>query len=231
MTRPPSDGMATELKEAIDSVYAAFAAVPRPREIEGCPCCIEDKEVDVLLAKPLREISPEELSSYASSVFLTIGCEKDFHYFLPRILEVTVTDLGWWPDIEVTGRALENAKWLTWPEAEREAIKRFFDAQFSGLLTESVGSELDSWLCGISLAGLELAPFLTRLEANTSAVLEIYGWNANPIMERRLTNGFWDDTSKGASQLIEWFYSTDVSLMILKAYGVDLNKPRPDLQP
>ncbi|HEY4248453.1 MAG TPA: hypothetical protein VGM64_16520 [Lacunisphaera sp.] len=115
--------MTSALTEVVENVYAVFASVPRPRKIEGCPCCIEDKEVDVLLAKPLREISPQELSSYASSVFLTVGCEEDFHYFLPRILEITVTDPGWWPHIEVTGRALGTAQWLKWPDAEKKAFE------------------------------------------------------------------------------------------------------------
>ena len=55
------------LHQAIEALYPAFAAVRRPRVIVGCPCCIEDKEIAVLLMRPLRELSPEELSSYASS--------------------------------------------------------------------------------------------------------------------------------------------------------------------
>lgn len=92
------------LPQTIDALYAAFAAVRRPTGIVGCPCCIEDKQIAVLLSRPLRELSAEELSSYASSVFLTVGDEEEFRYFVPRILEISATDPGWWPDPEVGRR-------------------------------------------------------------------------------------------------------------------------------
>jgi hypothetical protein len=82
-----------QLRKTIDAVYAAFASVPKPLRIDGCACCVDENEVTVLLTKPLREISPSALSSYASSVFLTVGDKQDFRYFLPRILEISVSDL------------------------------------------------------------------------------------------------------------------------------------------
>ena len=99
------------LRNAIDAVYAAFAHVRKPKRIEGCPCCIDEKAVDVLLSKRLREITPSELSAYASSVFLTVGSENDYRYLLPRILEISAFEPWWWPDIEVVGRSLSSANW------------------------------------------------------------------------------------------------------------------------
>ncbi len=215
------------LRSAIDAVYAAFKSVPKPQHIEGCPCCIEDKEVDVLLSKGLREITPSELSAYAASVFLTVGCESDYRYLLPRILEISALEPWWWPDIEVIGRSLSSAKWSTWAFAEKEAVGNYFEARFTTLLNTPGGSDLDSLLCGIALSGRDLSPYLQRITAVESAALAIYEQNANEIIERRLANGFWDNSTEGASQMIDWFYSTEVSLLILKSYGVDLNIPRP----
>ena len=62
---------------AVEGLYSAFADVPKPSGIEGCPCCIERKNTDVLLAKPLRTLAPDELSNYAASAFLTIGSSTD----------------------------------------------------------------------------------------------------------------------------------------------------------
>ena len=61
------------LSQAIEQLYAAFADVPKPRAIVGCPCCLDNKDIDTLLATPLREIGPRDLSPYASSAFLTVG--------------------------------------------------------------------------------------------------------------------------------------------------------------
>lgn len=72
-----------DVRAAVEKLYRAFAAVPRPRHIDGCPCCIDRKEVGVLLGKPLRSVTPGELSAYASSAFLTVGDAADYLYFLP----------------------------------------------------------------------------------------------------------------------------------------------------
>ncbi|MBH0014548.1 hypothetical protein I6F66_21105, partial [Pseudoalteromonas sp. NZS100_1] len=77
--------------EALDAVYRTFE-MPAPSTIEGCPCCIDTRGTDVLLATPLREISGMALWRYVSGAFLTVGDEQDFRYLLPRILDVSVSD-------------------------------------------------------------------------------------------------------------------------------------------
>lgn len=215
------------LRQAIDALYAGFAAVRRPNGIAGCPCCIGDKEIAVLLARSRRDLTPEELSSYASSVFLTVGGEEDFLYFVPRILEISATDSGWWPDPEVVARALAEARWHEWPVEQREAVARVWDERFTELIEAAEGSELDSWLCGLARAGLDLAPFLARLSQRPAAVLALYGWHANEIVEHRLANGFWEDAPRGCQEVIAWFHSREISRLILDNYGVDLNLARP----
>jgi hypothetical protein len=73
------------LEDAIERLYESFSTVPQARHIDGCPCCIDRKEIGALLGKRLRELTPRELSPYASSAFLTIAA-ADYLYFLPRIL-------------------------------------------------------------------------------------------------------------------------------------------------
>src|SRR4051812_29634791 len=103
-----------DVRATVENLYRAFAAVPRLRDIDGCPCCIDRKEVGVLLSKPLRSVTPEELSAYAASAFLTVGDAADYRYFLPRILEVTAADPAWWPSPEVTGRAIRDSDPESW---------------------------------------------------------------------------------------------------------------------
>jgi len=217
--------MTDQLQNAIDATYAAFASVKKPRVIDGCPCCLDDKEVSVLLNRSLKELTPAELSSYSSSVFLTVGSESDFRYFLPRILEITVTDAGWWPDPEVVGRSLASAGWQKWSVRERDAIVHLFETHFDELFAEPDGSELDSCLCGFARSGLDISAYLDKIACSPPVVLAFYEWHADSIGDRALGNGFWDEVPASRKQVIDFFYSTTVSLLILKTYGVDLNVP------
>ena len=214
------------LKTAIDALYVAFASVPRPKTIEACPCCIEDQELHTLLTRPRRDITPDELSSYASSVLLTVGGEADFRHYVPRIVDILVTVSGWWPNPEVFGARLADANWLDWPEAQCAAVLRVLDARFDEAIAANDGDALDSLLCGFACAKLDLCSYLARIASAPDAVLAVYLHSANEIFERRLNNPFWDDAPEGRQLVVDWFYSTDISLLILKTYGVDLNAPR-----
>lgn len=222
--------MSTSLNRAIEAVYAAFTSVPKPRGIDHCPCCMDDAEVASLLNIPLRTITAEQLSNYASTVFLTVGATTDYRYFLPRILEISATDPGWWPDAEVVGRGLRDAQWMTWGAREKEAITQLYQAKLDAILSEQDPFELDSWVCGIAIAGLSLTPYLSAIEANPSATLDLYTRNSDPHYGIQLANEFWSYSNIGAKQLTDWFYSPSVSGLILESYDVDLHairKPRP----
>jgi hypothetical protein len=39
----------------MERLYEVFAKVPKPARIDGCPCCMESKRVDVLLRRPLGQ--------------------------------------------------------------------------------------------------------------------------------------------------------------------------------
>lgn len=85
----------------------------------------------------LRGLSASDLRGYAGDAVLVWGDEADFKHFLPRIMEITVTEggsnwdrKGWieWPDTETIFSRLAYSKWSEWPEAEREAIAYFLRA-------------------------------------------------------------------------------------------------------
>lgn len=215
--------MSSSIHDIIEEVYAAFATTPKPRGIDHCPCCINDEAVNSLLLVPLRSISADQLSTYASKVFLTVGDIADYRYFLPRILEISATDPSWWPDPEVVGRSLRDAKWLTWTACEKEAITRLYRTKLTEILAGPDPFELDSWICGTAIAGLDLAPYLSAIEASPSATLDYYTHNSDPSLGIRLANGFWSDSNTGAQQVLDWFYSPSVSKLIHDSYGVDLH--------
>lgn len=212
--------MSTALQQSIETLYEVFASVPKPATIEGCPCCLKDKEIHVLLSKPLRELSPEELSRYASSVFLTVGDVTDFRYYLPRILDVLTSAPGWWPDPEIVGSALQNANWSTWPDAEQNAISTVFDAKIDANIEEPDGYRLDSWLCGIARSGASISTYLDKVATSDTAVLALYGWMAKDVSRGNLAKNFWKDVPDAAQEMLDWFHSPKVGSILFQAYGV-----------
>jgi len=207
------------LPEAIEALYFAFRDVPKPREIEGCPCCIDDKDIGTLLSVPLRELTARQLSAYASSAFLTVGEEADYLYFLPRILEMSCADTGWWPDIEVTGRAVGETRPLTWPESRREALVDVLRAAVGRAMENENGRGIDEWLCAIAKMGLDVGVFLEQIAQSPKAMLAYHEQNSQALAKRKLGNAFWDAGEPGYEEIMAWFQSPMVSRMISDGYG------------
>ena len=205
-----------QVELAVANVYRAFEDVPRPAVIEGCPCCLEAGEIDILLSRPLRELSPTDLSDYASSVLLTVGSTEDFLYFLPRILEIVVREPGWCPDAETVARAIRDGGFHLWPENRQEAVKALFGSRLETLLLEpNSGFEVNGWLCAIGRLHIDLAPFLDQLVAHPKRLVEIYRINRTTLEVGRLRNTFWSDSPEQEQQVVAWFQSDPVQEIIL----------------
>jgi hypothetical protein len=213
--------MSPGVREALDRVYRALAS-PTPQSIEACPCCVSESQVQLLLSRPLREISPVELTEYASAVLLTSGDIADFRYFLPRILEISLTERWWWPDIEVTLSKLTMAGWDSWPTAERHALMNVFERAFDEAVETSSSNpllDIDSWLCGLGLAGVDLEPFLKKLEdpAAAQALLPFIRCNDQYRQHRTLANPFWDKDRAASDRVVDWLHSTRGQSAIARA--------------
>jgi hypothetical protein len=220
--------MSTQLTSAIEVVYSAFCPVARPVKIDGCRCCIDDREVYVMMNKPLRELSAAELSSYASSVFLTVGSAADYRYYLPRIVEHVANVDGWWPGPELLGRSLACAGWTKWSEDERGAVAGFFEAILRHHARLRAGYDIGDWLCGIAAAGVDMAPFMKILWEDPEAAVALFRVNAASLAGGGLQNGFWSENPAGMKQVVAWFYSDEVGIRILEECGVDLALPNID---
>jgi hypothetical protein len=213
--------MSPLLEQAIEVVYEAFRDVPRPTSVDGCPCCIGRKGISILLSKPLRDLSPDDLTHYAASAFLTVGSVEDYLYFLPRILEILASKHDWWPDPEVVTRAVHTAGYRSWPHPRRKALTQYFEEVIGDLLgTEGSGFEIDSWICALGRLHVELGPFLTCIAANSSRLIEFYEVNSQRLVDGRLANGFWDDAPEGQKQVVDWFRSAETQKLIEAHYGL-----------
>ena len=215
----------TTITTAIENLYHIFGSVHRPTAIVACPCCLDTNEMDILLTTPLRMLSPAELASYASSVLYTVGSPADFRYFLPRMLDISAHDPDWYPDVEIVLGKLDRANWLSWPPTEIHAITDFAMAVFQNLLEreEHTGHEIDRWLCGFGRAGMDLAPFLRQIQARPyrKKLLEYYEVNSAKLIEKHLSNAFWDEYAEVMHQVVEWFHSSATEQAIWQAYGLD----------
>lgn len=213
--------MTQNAQAAITGLYASFASARRPVRIEACPCCVDEKSLCTLLGKELRAITPDEMSSYASAVFLTVGAIEDFHYFLPRILEILATEPGWWPDPEVVGRALGTYGWDQFQSREQESLAAFFDVVVDGFIStpDVDGHRLDSWLCCSSYIIPNWEKYLDCVEHTTRALLGLYEWHATALARGRLTNGFWADSPK-KDVFTQWLMKLVQTGAVNAAYGL-----------
>lgn len=190
-----------------------------PRHVDGCPCCIDDKQIALLLKTPLREIASGDLSAYASSAFLTVGDVSDFLYFLPRIMEISIRDDAWWPDIEVTAKAIQSAGLKSWPEKRQAALTSLVTAVVAHIMESGEFWKLDGWLCAIARMELEVRPSLEMIEQNSAAVLRYFEDNAESLRQGKLQNAFWELPNKGHDEIVQWFKSEAIRKIPFQAYG------------
>lgn len=194
-----------QLQSAIEQVYAEFRGA-RPRTIEGCPCCTDRKEVCRLLAKDLRELKAKDLSNYAASLFLTIGDEPDFQYFLPRLLDIATAE-DWWPSPPVLLEKLKLAHWHTWPQQRRATVKRVIDLWYAECLDaeRADGSDIDDLLCGIARADLALDEYLDALAQRPDELRAFFEIHARAFFKRgRLGDSFWRDHLVGELAVLDF---------------------------
>ena len=207
------------LADRINTLYGAFRDVAKPRKIDGCPCCIDEENIRILLLKPLRELTGGELAQYSSSAFLTVGTEADFLYFLPRIVEVACTEDGCYPDVEIIGQAIGETKPLNWSIERRKALLDVLHSAIQRDLDEEVWTA-DEWICAIARMGLDVKPFLEQIETSPSQLLSYYESNSQALMKDRLGNAFWERSDIGYNDVVYWFKSPKVLELIHAGYGL-----------
>lgn len=193
---------------ALENVYAAFASVPRPKKIEGCPCCTTPERLAVLTAGPLRSLDEELLSWYGFKSMTTIGDEQDYLYFIPRLLE----SLDWGfssPDPEMTFCKIRSCKLN---ESQWDAVSQYLYAHWQAKLrsSESAENELRNILVAARKFGEPWQGFLQEWESKKS--LEATAQLAAFIIE----NAYNLDSARKFSAYME--ENDDAEVKTLKAW-------------
>jgi len=78
----------------VQRIYDAFSVVKKPTFIGGCilGCCMTLQQRKTLLKSPLREADAKILWHYPEDAIWTVGSAEDFKYFLPRPLELGLSE-------------------------------------------------------------------------------------------------------------------------------------------
>jgi hypothetical protein len=126
------------LGDAIEVLFAAFAHYPLKPHLDNCLHCTDERDNQVLHAAPLRDLSAEQLGDYAFCAMTTMGDASDYRHFLPRVLELSLSQNSA-PGLEpwlITSK-LNDKGFGTLPPREFEALAQFNRALWSVLLAMS----------------------------------------------------------------------------------------------
>jgi hypothetical protein len=223
------------LHEAVEDLYTAFER-PHPDRMTGCPCCTQPAKLDVLVRTPLRQLSVEQLRSYAAKAMTTVGDTDAFRYFWPRLAELSVTHSPskYFVNVEVLLGKPAYGEWRRWPAAEQQATERFAAATILRLRDEvPAADDVDGWVCAAGQLLEDVTPLLdAALLADTPAANEnlraFYEWNQRDVVKRHsLHNAFWRRTPPGAREpemlpsaerVVAWFQREDVLTAIDRVY-------------
>jgi hypothetical protein len=214
--------MTPEILNAIEGLYAAFAAAKRPSFIDMSP--VKDPaDFATLLTTPLRQLTAEQLWQYSFSVFFTVGDLSDFEYFFPRIIELASSPYQNL-QIEVVFKKPSMAGWPNeWRKDRRKAFQAYLDAMIASWTTTVV--EIDDWVCALSFCLPDIDKHLDVLMSGSDAanenLLSFYEENGETIARHRLSNSFWDRSSAPHARVVAWLERADVQARIQ-----DLSKAR-----
>lgn len=145
--------LSSDLIKALESAYRVFADAPAPKTLEASPLRDAKAIHRALTSSPLAAIANADIGPYAGWAMTTVGTGKDYQHFLPRILELAVSDPSWMGAAPVViASRLEMAGWRSWPAPQQAAVSAVFTAAFSWTL-EVQNQDPDDWLAGIALVG------------------------------------------------------------------------------
>lgn len=213
------------LQAAVEQVYAAFEYLPRPVELDASPTH-EAADITALVSTPLRQLTDDAIGAYAGSAIWTIGGTRDYAYFLPRILELAVSNPVWvGVEPAVIAKKVRLAEWENWRDAQQEAVTRIFEAAFqSGLETRpGEGQTAGDWLCGLVALGLDVQPYLASWEQDGSpeAAFQLAHFlNGTLEADGSVSGGWWKEQPEAARRAVgRWLLMEERQAALVDAAG------------
>lgn len=200
------------LRAAIEQSYVVFAGMPCPRTLETSPLRNGDEILRTLTSVPLRELGGEQIGPYSGWAITTVGNDRDYRHFLPRILELAVTEPVWLGmEPAVIASRLGMATWRAWPGDQRAAVLRFFHAALDVMIArhpDERPAEAAEWLCGIAALGepvdIPFERWLSSTSANAALNLAslIISESRHLRDHGEVRGGFWKEASEDARRQV-----------------------------
>ncbi len=130
----------TQAEQEIEEIYKEFAGYTG-RGMTGCPHCTSPDATQELTRKGLRDLQPHDLDHYAFKAITTWGNVENYKYFLPRILELSLTNVeaqglpGFDIHVILSKLARIGDGEEIWPVKERSALGSFLLLLWSHFLS------------------------------------------------------------------------------------------------
>ena len=198
--------------QIVENLYIAFADIPKPSAIEGCPvgcCMLREYRLD-LVKGHLRETDPELLWEYINEGLYTVGTDLDFQYFIPKILELCLHDIGPIYSPPSLMEKLEIAGFNEWSLTKKVAIESaIFEIVHQGVKANFIN--FDFWLCGICRLDVNIQSFIDLLDCDYAEASRKYfirchypeSWEGP-----RMKGALWDDLPPEKTQIVHnWLVS------------------------
>jgi hypothetical protein len=136
--------MDKELSDAISAVYQAFARYSCDRLVQSDVDCAHDTTIDELSAKvcgaDIRSLNSESLLDYYYLAVSHIGDTDDLRHFLPRILELVVTEPKGYLDPKLLAETLRRADAHEMADPEKASIRNLLRSA-RGILASRILSD------------------------------------------------------------------------------------------
>jgi hypothetical protein len=233
------------LDAALDQAYAVFARYPRPPWLEGCGCCWPGEpspnDPDRVVrfeppgaSVPLRAIPPEDLAEIAHDSTLIDPGRLGYRHYLPRIIEIALTDGFDWLDVPVVFARMvwsgveREESWIDWPADEVQAVRGVIAAWWGwrlALPSETDVPGIDDVVCAVAAAVPDITPYLAdwlRFEhPNAAPNLRAFLMeHAHARTHGRLVDGWWSHwatTCDNAERVVAWAKAESTLTAVLAA--------------
>jgi len=187
----------------IKELYAAFADVPKPSQLKGCQlgCCMPKEDENTLLGQTLKHSDPELLYHYIMDAIWTVGTKQDFKYYIPRLLELGLTEKEYseggnfisFP--ETFGKKLALADFDDWSDEKQSTVD---DAIFHIMTEEALKKDFfsfEGWMVAICHISLDKKRYLDFLDSEDGAEARdsFLVTHRDTYKHGRMKGPFWDE--------------------------------------
>ena len=217
--------MIPRLDAAINSLYEIFSMYPGNPKMDKSPVYGNAASWnEALYQKPLRTLSPDDLSRFAGKAISTWGTVEDYKHFLPRICELTAQFSPPYEEWIVFDKCVYGG-WEEWPVREQAVLHEFLYAWFGALLKDE--SEDAQWeFCNYFAVIAEHVPDFGRLltlweSTSTNAALihlaNFIDEKSYYVFKENILSGF-QDSSKNALVLAQWLRREEIAKRLEKGF-------------